>query len=150
MEKDQALKILGSRSQISAPGKYRVKVTNCGDFSKDLGNGQSVIAIANFSAHTPYQVGQAKEDLAAGEFAKALNHNLNLSIRQSDYRPAKGEIVDVIVDYITTKDGEQALLCTSLSPIASTTPSAKADFSEFAEVAAGAGAATGGAEEKMD
>jgi hypothetical protein len=148
MDKSQALNILSKRDLITGEGKYRVKVTNCGDFSKELGNGQRVVAIANFSAHTPYQVEQAKGDLGEDKIADALNHNLNLSIREQDFRPAKGEIVDIIVEYVPTKSGEQALLVTSCSPIASSKATAKADFSEFAEEGAEASATSG--EESMD
>lgn len=141
MEKEQAINILAKRDLLTGEGKYRVKVTNCGDFSKELSNGQRVVAIANFSAHTPYQVEQAKADLTAGEYAKALNHNLNLSIREQDFRPAKGEIVDIIVEPVALKDGGTALLVTSCSPIASKKSTSTADFSAFAEGAPATGSA---------
>lgn len=135
MNKQDALSILGSRSPITAPGKYTVKVTNCGDFVKALAKGGSVIAIANFNAMTPYQMEQAKADLTAGKFDEALNHNLSLSIRDNDYRPAKGERVHIDVDYVTTKSGEQALMVVGLTPIQATNISAKCDFSSFLEEA---------------
>lgn len=117
MDKKNAIAILGSRASITKPGKYRVKTSNCGDFHKELANGQQVIAIANFSAMTPYQVKKAIEAVKAGEFDKALNNNLSLTIRDNDYRPAKGERVDIDVDYVETKDGEQALLVVGLTPV---------------------------------
>lgn len=132
MEKKQAIQILQSRAFISAPGRYVVKVSNCGDFHKELPNGQSTVAIANFGAMTPYQMGEAKAKLTAGDIAGALNHNLSLSIRATDYRPAKGERVNIDVDFVTTKDGEQALLVVGLTPI-SAKSSGKCDFSDFLE-----------------
>lgn len=132
MQKEQAIQILQSRAFISAPGRYVAKVSNCGDFHRELPNGQSTVAIANFSAMTPYQMGEAKKKLAEGDIAGALNHNLSLSIRATDYRPAKGERVNIDVDYVTTKDGEQALLVVGLTPIAAKS-AGKCDFSEFLE-----------------
>ena len=133
MELKDAVAILGSRTQISAPGKYAVKVTNCGDFHKQLERG-SIVAIANFNAMNGYQVGKAKELIQAGDFSGALNQNLSLSIRDKDYRPAKGEMVHIIVEEVETKTGEKALLATSLTPIAATTGS-KVDFSAMLEEA---------------
>lgn len=132
MEKKQAIQILQSRALISSPGRYVVKVSNCGDFHKELPNGQSTIAIANFGAMTPYQMGEAKKKLAEGDIAGALNHNLSLSIRDKDYRPAKGERVNIDVDFVTTKDGEQALLVVGLTPITAKS-TGKCDFSDFLE-----------------
>jgi hypothetical protein len=131
MNKQDAISILGSRTPITAPGKYRVKVTNCNPFSKTLSNGTTVVAIANFSAMTPYQMEQAKADLVAGEGDKALNHNLSLSIRSTDYNPSKGERVDIDVEYVETKDGEQALLVVGLTPVKAVITNAKCDFSAF-------------------
>lgn len=131
MNKQDAISILGSRTPIATPGKYRVKVTNCNPFSKTLPNGTTVVAIANFSAMTPYQMEQAKADLQAGEWNKALNHNLSLSIRSTDYNPSKGERVDIDVEYVETKDGEQALLVVGLTPVKAVITNAKCDFSAF-------------------
>lgn len=141
MNKKDAIGILGSRLPITSEGKYAVKVTNCGDYHRALPQGGAVVAIANFNAMTPYQMDQAKADLVAGEFAKALNHNLSLSIRNSDYRPAKGEIVDIEVGIIKTKDGEDALMVTSLTPRQAKAINTKCDFSEFLEEGAEAASA---------
>jgi hypothetical protein len=138
MNKKDALGILGTRTPIASVGKYTVKVTNCGDYLKALPNGRSVIAIANFSAMTPYQIEQAKGQIHAGEFDKALNNNLSLSIRDNDYRPSKGEMVDIEVGLVPVKDSEtneMALLVTSLTPRKATIVTAKCDFSEFLDEA---------------
>ena len=131
ISKQDAVGILNSRLPITAAGKYSVKVTNCGDYHRALPQGGSVVAIANFNAMTPYQMEQAKSDLAGGENAKALNHNLSLSIRDTDYRPAKNEIVDIEVGIIKTKSGEDALMVTSLTARQAKQVSTKCDFSSF-------------------
>lgn len=128
-----AVGILNSRLPITRAGKFTVKVTNCGDYHKALGNGGSVVAIANFNAMSAYQMEQAKALLGEGKNAEALNNNMSLSIRDTDYRPSKGEIVDIEVGYITTKAGEQALMVTSLTPRKAESISAKCDFSSFLE-----------------
>lgn len=146
-----AVGILNSRTPISSEGKYTVKVTNCGDYHKALENGGAVVAIANFNAMSPYQMEQAKALLAEGKNAEALNNNLSLSIRDKDYRPAKGEIVDIEVGYITTKSGEQALMVTSLTPRQAVSVATKCDFSSFledAELVSAEGAAA--SEEELD
>ncbi len=131
MNKQDAISILNSRINITTPGKHRVKVTNCNPFSKTLSNGTQVVAIANFGAMTPYQKQQAIVDIQAGQWDKALNHNLSLSIRNTDYMPAKGERVDIDVEYVTTSTGEQALLVVGLTPVKAITNNAKCDFSAF-------------------
>ena len=131
LTKNDALNILGSRSPITEPGKYVATVTNCGDFHRELANGGSVIAIANFNAMTSYHMSEAKKALTAGDFNKALNFGLSLSIRDTDYRPAKKERVHIDVEYVTTKAGEQALMVVGLTPIAAKSISNKCDFSEF-------------------
>lgn len=132
MEIKDAVKILSSRNAIAAPGKYRVRVSNCSPFSKVLEGGQTIVAIANFNGMSPYHVEQAKELLNEGDITKALNQNFSLSIRANDYKPTKGEVVDIIVDLVDTKSGDKALLVTGLSPVAAITTMAKADFSAFA------------------
>lgn len=135
MEKHEALSILKSRKAITEPGKYRVKCTNVNPFSKQLGNGQQVVAIANFNAMNPYQLEKAKEDLTAGNFNDACNHNLSLSIRSKDYQPQKGEVVDVIIEEIETTSGEKALLITGCTGVKATTSLASVDFSDFEDEA---------------
>lgn len=133
LSKSDALGILGSRLPIGSAGKYAVKVTNCGDFHRPLPQGGAIVAIANFNAMTAYQMEQAKASLTAGEYNDAVNNNLSLSIRGTDYRPAKGEIVDIEVGIIKTKDGEDALMVTSMTPRVAKQVSTKCDFSEFLE-----------------
>ena len=130
MNKEQAVAIFNSRQMITKAGRYTVKVSNCGDFNKTLTNGTNIVAIANFSAMTAYQLGLAKAQLAEGDIAGALNNNLSLSIRDTDFRPNKGERVNIDVDYVTTKDGAEALLVVAMSPL-HVEKAGKVDFSSF-------------------
>ena len=133
MNLQDAINILSSRTKIGKAGKYRVKVSFCGDFHKQLERG-AVVAIANFSAYTPYHKEKAIELVKAGDFQGALNQNLSLSIRDTDYRPAKGEIVDIMVTEKENKDGVLALFVDSLTPIEASTGT-KEDFSALLEEA---------------
>jgi hypothetical protein len=77
-----------------------------------------------------YQATEAKKAIQAGNYDDAVNKsNLNIGIRSTDFRPAKGELVNIIVEEITTKKGEKALLVTSVSEIQAKTASTKMDFS---------------------
>jgi hypothetical protein len=131
ISKQDAVKILGSRLVLAEPGKFRVKVTTCGDFHNITEGGTVQVAIANFGAMTPYQIEQAKADIMAGKTNEALNHGLSLSIRDKDYRPAKGEEVDITLGWVETKSGEKALLVTGLTPVATKFITTKVDFSSF-------------------
>lgn len=145
MEAQAFQRIIGSRTLITAPGRYTVKVSNCGDFVKSV-NGTNIVAIANFSAMTPYQVEQAKAKYFGGDPAAALNQNLSFTIRDTDYRPAKGERIDIDVDYVTTKSGEKALLVVGLVPIQAKS-AGKVNFSAFLteeEIAEAQAASEGG------
>lgn len=113
---DNAVRILESRSLISEPGKYRVKVTNTVPFVREDG---TAVVICGLSAMTQYHLHQAKQLLAAGNVQKATNQALACSPRVGrDFVPTKGEFVDIIVDFVQTKEGANALLVTSMSPVA--------------------------------
>lgn len=115
---DQAVRILETRELISEPGKYRVKVTNTVPFVRETENGSQSIVICGLSAMTTYQLKQAQSLLRSGEVDKACNQGLSISSRIGrDYVPSKGEYCHVIVEYVTTKTGEQALLATSITPL---------------------------------
>lgn len=140
--KETALGLINSKLVISSEGKFRVKVTNCNDFYRQ-GQYSNTVAICNFNAMTPYQRQQAIVAGKEGRYNDAANYNLNLSIREGQYKPAKGEIVDIVVEYVALKDkstglptGEQALLVTSLSPIQAikATKGANVSFDDFDEV----------------
>lgn len=112
---DDAMNIIRSRELISEPGKYRVKVSSVTPYVRE--NGQAV-QITNFSAMTPYQIGQAKKFFAEGNVQAGLNQQLKASPRiGQDYCPQKGDFVDIHVNYVTTKDGASALLVQSVSAV---------------------------------
>jgi len=123
MEKSNAIQILKSRTLIAKPGKYRVKTTSATSFYKDLGNGISQVAIANFDAMTSYHLEAAKTLFAQGDYQEACNQKLSASIRSNDYNPSKGEIVDIVVDEVTTKNGITGLFIVSISPVKAETAS---------------------------
>ena len=110
-----AVQIIQSRQQIQGPGKFRVKVTNTTPYVRE---DNTAVTICNLAAMTPYHVGQAKTFLKDGDTQSATNQNLTVSPRAGrDYTPSKGEFVDIIVGFVETKSGEQALLVTSMSAV---------------------------------
>ena len=76
-----------------------------------------------------------KGDFLRAPTTASITLKLSLSIRDTDYRPAKKERVHIDVDYVTTKSGEQALMVVGLTPIQATSVSTKCDFSSFLEEA---------------
>ena len=124
MDKARAQKILESRKMISEPNKYRLTVSTCQDFFQTRGEGENqvqVVAIANFKAMTPYHAEQALKLFGEGEYQKACNQNLSLSILDNGYKPESGEQVDAIVERITNKDGEPILVVSSIIPVKAVT-----------------------------
>ncbi len=109
MEKLNAIQIIESRKLINLPGSYELKCTGVTPFEDKF--------IANFAAMTDYQLSEAKKHFAAGEYQEATNQNLSASLRPTDYIPAKGEIVKVYVDRITTKNEVTGLFVTSVSEV---------------------------------
>lgn len=124
-----AIKFLSRRPIITTAGKYTVRVNSCQDFSKVSENGTVTVAIANFNVMNSYQATQAKALLIAGDTNAALNQNLSLGIRASDFRPVKGETVNIMVEEIVTKSGEKALLVTSVMEIQAKAITNTMDFS---------------------
>lgn len=133
MEKSTAKQIIASRSLIAKEGKYRVKVTNVTPYHRDLGNGIAQVAIANFNAMSNYHLEAAKTLFGQGDYQEACNQNLSMSIRKNDYQPTKGEIVDIVVSEITTKNDVTGLFVISMSPVAAST-AAKIDMGAFDEL----------------
>lgn len=141
MELKDAVSILKSRKVITRAhiGSYvkGVKVTSCNPVS--ITNGSiTTVAIANFSAHTEYGVGQAKADLGEGKIDESLNHNLSLGLRATDAPLQKGMIVDLMIEEITNKTGDKILVVNSVRIPQAVAASNGADmFSDFdAEVVA--------------
>lgn len=110
MELDAIKAILGSRVQVTEAGKFKVKVTSVSPYEDRN--------ICNFNAMTPYHVTETKAAIAAGDYDTCLNNNLSSGQRMGkDFTPAKGDFVNIHVDFVTTKDGEQALLVTGVEEI---------------------------------
>tara|TARA_R110000796_G_scaffold2953_2_gene11313 strand:+ start:1176 stop:1604 length:429 start_codon:yes stop_codon:yes gene_type:complete len=126
LDRESAIKILKAKSVVSAPQKYTVKVNSVSAFD----NGQTAF-IVNFDIMNAYQKTEAMALFAEGKFQEACNKGLSLSIRATDYLPAKGETVDIEVGNITLKSGEIALLATSLIPRQAVAPTKSSwDFDE--------------------
>lgn len=123
LTKENAIAILSSRKAVLEPGKYSAKVTNV-HFHDKSGN-----YILNLDLMTAYGREKAMTALKAGDFDAATNSNLTANVRPGkDYLPAKNETINVIVDYITNKQNEQALLVTGHSEMKAST-AGKFDFS---------------------
>ena len=130
--KADAIKALSNRMIIEGPGKYNVKVTSCGTLKepKTSADGKyKQIAVANFNAINEFQVGKAKALLANGEYTAAYNVALTLSVLEGRFRPVSGELVTIIVDEIVNKDGDLALLVSSMSEIKAISSKKRVDFS---------------------
>jgi hypothetical protein len=124
LTKENAARIMASRKIITQPGKYHVRVTNDvqylaeqGTVHRELAGGLFQVSIANFAAATTYHVREFKKAMKEGDFDGAANNNLTASVRENDYIPSKNEVVEINVDFVTTKSGEQALLVTSYNPL---------------------------------
>lgn len=133
MEKLNSIQIIESRKLVATPGSYELKVTSVTPFEDKF--------IANFAAMTPYHLGEAKRLITEGEFQEATNQNISASLRPTDYIPAKGEIVKVYLDNVTTKSGVTGLFVTSVSEVkARTTTKVSLGFDDVdAEIPASKG-----------
>lgn len=110
LTRESAQKILESRKVINSTGKYEFKVTNVTPYARDLGNGIKQVAIANLAAMTDYHRDQAIEDFNNEDYQDATNHNMSISVRDKDYLPAKGEILECSVIEVWSKNTEQDIL----------------------------------------
>lgn len=130
MEKQNAINILKSRNLISTPGKYTVKVTSVTNFHKELAGGARQVAIMNVNAMTSYHQEAAKTLFGQGDYQEAVNQNLSASVRNTDYLPSKGEVIEIFVEEITTNNNVKGLFITSFNPVKAVAPS-KIDLSSF-------------------
>lgn len=126
LNEEKAKGILESRSVISEANKYRVTVKSVQPHLVVRGN-TTVVAIANFNAMNTYQAENSRKLFAEGDYDGACKKTLSLGIRDKDYMPSKGEIVDIIVEEVDTKEG-LALLVTSMSPVRAVTKLNKFSF----------------------
>jgi len=116
LTKEDAMKILASRQVITNPGKYEmVKVTNVSDYFVAERN---QVAIANVNLMSKYHYDQAINHFKRGDYDAACNEGMSLSIRESDYKPSKGEYVNVQVIETPNKEGVLSLFIQSITPMA--------------------------------
>ena len=141
LTRENAIKAFAKRSVITTPGRYRLSVINA-NYSTEVGGTanianlkQNQVGIVNFSAMTPYHMKAAKAALDAGELQQALNSCMSATVFMESSHPEKGDICDVDVDYITTKDGEQALVAKSWKIVPAIVAS-KVSASYFDEITA--------------
>lgn len=122
-----AKQILNSRILISAPGKYRVKVTNVTPYVRENGQSTDIVSV---NAMTPYAQAQAIAALKEKDYDAACNTNMSGSVLDRQYCPSKGEFVYMNVDAIPNKDGVEILVVQSFTeiPVSTTT---KANFDAY-------------------
>jgi hypothetical protein len=117
-----AAKIIKSRTLVTSVGYSNLRVTSIVPHKEGF--------IANFSAMTPYHQSEALKLMKEGDFQEAVNQNISINLRASDYRPEKGEIVRVNIEDITTANGVKGLFPTSIAKLQSNT-SGKISSKEF-------------------
>lgn len=108
MTAENAKQILSSRKLITEASKYYLKVTNSTPFDREVAGGDSILTqIVNFNGMTDYQLKQAKQLFREGKYQEATNIALTSSRRIGmDFIPKKGDICEVIVDYVPLRDFE--------------------------------------------
>lgn len=115
MEKSNAIQILNSRKLVTEPGSYQLRAVSVVPFDRD----GTLVNIVNFNAMTDYHLSQAKASLKAGEYQEATNFAISTSARVGrDFTPQKGQIVEVVFDHITNKDGIEALVVVGVNALA--------------------------------
>ena len=122
ISREQSLKFITSKSNITAPGVYRVKVTNVHPYTQMLSNGVQQVAIANFNAKTAYHEQVAATLFAQGDYAQAANQGLSAKVLEGQFYPMKGQMVDIVVEEITTKNGITGLFVQAMSAAPIETP----------------------------
>jgi len=109
LTQEETQKILNSKALITSANKYTVKCTSVNPHIK----GQTT-HIANFNIMSGYHFDQAQEAYDKGDYQAACNFGFSASLRDSDYKPGKGETVDVEISEVVTKSGEVGLFVTSV------------------------------------
>jgi len=131
MDKSSAIQILNSRKLITEPGSYQLKVTSSVPYQRP--DGGDLVKITNYAAMSPYHLKQAQALFATGEFQEATNNAISSSQRVGrDYEPAKGEIVNVVIDLLPNKEGIDSLFVVSVTAL-KTSKAASINFAEVEE-----------------
>lgn len=115
LTKEEALRIIASKGTVDSPGIWRAKCTNVTPYPADRGNGVKQVAIANFNLKSAYHKRNAVALLVQGQFDDAANQGLSLSILEGQAAPMKDQIVDVVVEEVTLKDGTVGLFARSFT-----------------------------------
>lgn len=116
---ESCIQIINSRRIATEPGKYQVKVTNVTPYERPEEQGGLLTQINNYDLMTPYNLQEAKRLFNEGDYTGAASQKLSSSSRIGiDYCPMKGEIVEVVLDIIETKNRpEGALLVKAVQPL---------------------------------
>lgn len=114
---EEALRIVASKGTISEAGIHRVTCTYVTPYYKERANGVKQVAIANFNAKSSYQHAAAITLLSQGDFDDAANQGLSLSILEGQSAPMQGQVVDLIVEEVTTKNGITGLFAQKWAPV---------------------------------
>lgn len=117
MDLKNAKTIITSREVCKEEGKYRGKVTSVSPYQDKY--------IVNLNRMTNYHLEESKKFLKEGIetgdeslFQKAVNQNLTIFVRESDYQPTKGEIIEFVLENVTSKkSGITGLFVTSYNPL---------------------------------
>jgi hypothetical protein len=120
MEQKNAIQIIKSRKSVNGPGIYELRATSVVPFIREDGTPTTIV---NLNGMTQYHQAEAKRLAEAGDLQGAVNQNLSVSLLQGKYVPSPGEMVQVVVEEITTKNDVRGLFVTSLSKIKATVTS---------------------------
>lgn len=127
MTASNAAKILSSRKLVATEGYVELKATSIIPFEDKF--------IVNFSGMTPYHVTEAKKLMEEGKFQEAVNQNISINLRATDWKPEKGEICRVNIEDITTNNGVKGLFPTSVAKLQSNKSGKVSGFDAFLEEA---------------
>lgn len=100
---------VASRKVVNKPGKANLQVVSVNHYDGKV--------IVGFKAHTSAKRQEAMQLLREGKLVEAINTNLSASLLPSQYIPTKGEVVAVITEMVTARNGSKIIGVSSVSPI---------------------------------
>jgi len=108
LTKEQVKQIIESRKIVTEPGQYQAKVTNVTLYTRE---DDTLVQINNFDLMTPWNLSEAKRLYKEGEYTEAASQKLSNNSRVgTDFCPKKGDIVNVVLDIIATKNQPNGVL----------------------------------------
>ena len=117
MEKERAQQILEARKFVKTTGRHELRVSNVTPFERELSNGRKQVAIVNLAAMNPDEANAAMNNFNMGNYQEATNSNMTISVRDIDYLPAKGEILECSVTEAPSKTyGKDILVVSAYKP----------------------------------